>query len=99
MRGVTLVELVVALAVIGVGLGVAGLAVRALEAGPEAQVLRTIDSVRARAIATGEPVVAEIGGRAVRFAPDGSALGGPLVKGSFIVRVDPLTGEVRLETR
>jgi prepilin-type N-terminal cleavage/methylation domain-containing protein len=98
-RGVTLIELLVALAVLAVALSVTGLAVRSLEPSAEWDLLRSIESARARAIASGRPVVLDVDGRAIRFAPDGSALGGPLLTDSLVVGVDALTGEVRLETR
>jgi hypothetical protein len=96
---VTLVELVVALAILGVTLAMAGLGVRSLEPPPGSRVARAIDAARERAILTGAPTVYALDGRAVRFAADGSATGGPIVADSLVFLVDPLTGAVHAVAR
>ncbi len=95
MRGTTLLELVVALAVLGTALGVVGLGVRAVTSPAEAELLGAIRAARERAIQTGAPVTFTGSGSAVRFAPDGSATGGPVVADSVAYMVDPLTGMAR----
>ncbi len=99
MRGHTVVELIVALVVLGVALGVAGLAVRGLETSEEAEIVRALHAARARAIVSGQPAVYAARGNTVRFAPDGSAQGGPILTDSMAALVDPVTGEVRLARR
>lgn len=78
-RGVTLVELLVALTILGVLLGVTGLALASLQAPREAQELLDRREARTTAIRSG------ISRRAhgVLFLPDGRAIGRA---------VDPLTG-------
>lgn len=95
MRGTTLLELVVALAILGTALGVVGLGVRAVTPPAEAEVLGALRAVRERAIQTGAPVTFTGSGSAVRFAPDGSATGGPVLADSATYVVDPLTGMAR----
>lgn len=95
MRGTTLLELVVALAILGTALGVVGLGVRAVTPPAEAEVLGAIRAARERAIQVGVPVTFTAPGSAVRFAPDGSATGGSIVADSATYVVDPLTGSVR----
>lgn len=99
MRGTTLVELLVVLAVLGTALGVAGLGVRALDPPPDAAALVALRDAREQAIRTGRPVTAQVAGTALRFAPDGRALGGPIVLDSLTLVVDPLTGSVRRARR
>lgn len=79
MRGITLVELLVALTVIGLVLGVSGLALGSLRATPESQVTAELKRARAEAVHEGMPVSA----RGARFLPDGRAIG---------VGFDQLTG-------
>jgi prepilin-type N-terminal cleavage/methylation domain-containing protein len=90
-RGVTLVELLVVLAILGVMAGFAGLAWRGTppwrgQAGPAAEVT----AARRRAIATARPVsiVVTVGGEriAVTALPDGR------VAGAARLGVDPETG-------
>lgn len=97
--GTTLLELLVALAVLGAALGVAGLAVRGLETSEEAEIVRALHAARSRAIVSGQPALYEARGDTVRFAPDGTAMGGPIVTDSVAALVDPVTGEVRLARR
>ncbi len=99
MRGHTLVELIVALAVLGVALGVAGLALRGLETSEAAEIVGALHAARARAIVSGQPALYAARGDTVRFAPDGSAVGGPIVTDRVAALVDPVTGEVRLARR
>ena len=96
--GVTLIELAVALAILGVALAVTGLAVRSMPE-PDAAQLRAaqLDAARRRALAERRPVpvaIADSGAvlRAVAF-PDGRLVadGG--------LGVDPLSGRPREAAR
>jgi prepilin-type N-terminal cleavage/methylation domain-containing protein len=98
-RGATLVELMAALAVLATGLTVVGLSVRSLELPQEAGLVRELADARRRAILSGQPVTVSRDGRSVRFAPDGSGAGGPLVTDSVFLVVDRLTGAVRVRHR
>jgi prepilin-type N-terminal cleavage/methylation domain-containing protein len=80
--GVTLVELLVVLALLGLVLGVSGLALASLRQPRESDELRDLRRARAEAIQTG--VARSAGG--VLFLPDGRAIG---------PNVDPLTGAPR----
>ena len=94
-KGTTLIELVVALAVLGLILGVSGLALASLQAPRESEWVRELRRARAEAIRTGTPVRAALpsdtaGYRSLLpaplFLPDGRAIG---------PGVDPLTGAPR----
>lgn len=94
-RGLTLVELVAALAVVSVGLGVASVALVSLRTPPDAELLLRLRSARAEAVRTGRPVAVRASAVAVLFAPDGSASTSLLASDSLRISVDPLTGAVR----
>lgn len=96
-RGFTLVEMVVAVVLLGLLTGVAGLALRSLDAGPDARVIGELQAARATAIHTGQPQVWTRDGSAVRFLPDGSASGGQVVVGATVVVIDALTGAVHAQ--
>lgn len=81
--GVTLVELLVVLVLLGVLTSVAALSVVSLRPTPQAARLDSLRSARAQAIRTGVPVMLTLDSVSVRFLPDGRVIGGPL---------DPLTG-------
>jgi len=96
-----MVELIVALAVVGLILGVSGLALASLRPAPGSERLRVLAVARARAIRTGQPV--HMTGDSsftgsnhsplptpLLFLPDGRALG---------PGVDPLTGIPHDSTR
>jgi prepilin-type N-terminal cleavage/methylation domain-containing protein len=78
-RGVTLVELLVVLALLGLVLGVGGLALASLREPRESDRLREMRRARAQAIRSGAPVRTG----SVLFLPDGRAVG---------TGVDALTG-------
>jgi prepilin-type N-terminal cleavage/methylation domain-containing protein len=99
MRGVTLLELVVALAVAGLSLGVAALAVRILKPQAETAALGELREVRERAIISGRPQPFATSRDTVWFRPDGSATGGPVVLDSVVVFVDGVTGELNVAAR
>ena len=80
--GLTLVELLVVLALLGLVFGLSGLALASLRDPRESDDLRTLQNARAEAIQFGEPRMA----RGVLFLPDGRAIG---------PNVDPLTGAPR----
>ena len=77
--GVTLLELLVVLTVIGVVLGVTGLALASLQAPRESEEIAALRKTRAEAIHSGAPRTTQH----VLFLPDGRAIG---------PGVDPLTG-------
>lgn len=87
--GVTLIELLVVLVLLGILLGVSGLALASLRPAPALRWTRDLEGARARAIRTGRPVTVRrladsVGdSTAIRFLPDGRALG---------PGVDPWTG-------
>ncbi len=87
--GLTLVELIVALTIIGLIAGVSGLALASLKAPRESGVIRGLRRARAEAIRTGTPVRTD-GDHppvtTVLFLPDGRAIG---------PGVDPMTGVPR----
>jgi prepilin-type N-terminal cleavage/methylation domain-containing protein len=69
--GVTLLELLVVLTVLGVVLGVTGLAIGSLRAPRESAAILALREARADAIQSGAPRMAH----GVRFLPDGRAIG------------------------
>jgi prepilin-type N-terminal cleavage/methylation domain-containing protein len=81
-QGITLLEMLVVLTVLGVVLGVSGLAIESLRVPRESQKLLDLRRARAEAIQSGAPRTAH----GVRFLPDGRAIGGG---------ADALTGEPR----
>lgn len=87
-RGVTLIELVIALSILGLVLGISGVALATLRLPRESDVARRFQQARIEAIRTGRPVsipghrTPDPGSRLL-FFPDGRALG---------AGADPLTG-------
>lgn len=73
MRGVTLLETIVALAIFGVLLGLSALALAPLRNPPGAAFLDSLERARATAIVSGTPE--RLGG--VLFLPDGRVIGAP----------------------
>jgi prepilin-type N-terminal cleavage/methylation domain-containing protein len=82
--GVTLVELVVVLLVLGLLGGMSGLAVSSLRPPPEAPREALLRHARAEAIRTGRSVRIAGDAAPAAFLPDGRAIG---------MGVDPLTGQ------
>ena len=78
-RGVTLLELLVVLTVLGIVLGVTGLAIASLQAPRESAEILELKRARAEAIHSGAPRTVQ----GVRFLPDGRGIG---------PNIDPLTG-------
>lgn len=86
-RGVTLLELLVVLGLLGVILGVSGLALASLRAPPDAAIVTELRRARGEAIRSGQAVTARPPDRPTTlFLPDGRAVG---------PGVDPLTGAPR----
>lgn len=81
--GVTLIELLVVLVLLGVLLGVSGLAVGSFGAPRDSARVRVLAAARAQAIRSGVAVSVRFDSAFVRFWPDGRAVG---------PGVDPLTG-------
>jgi prepilin-type N-terminal cleavage/methylation domain-containing protein len=94
-QGFTLVELLVAIALLGVLAGVAGAAFVSLRPTAEAEHLRAIAAARAEAIRTGATVTWSDGRQVVLFYPDGSSGGGIVALGSRRYAVDFLSGALR----
>jgi prepilin-type N-terminal cleavage/methylation domain-containing protein len=94
-RGFTLVELLATLAILGLGAGVAALALPSLRPAPGSEVLRSLDSARTAAVRSGRAVVWRQDTVAVRFLPDGSSSGGSIRLDTLMITVDPLTGAAR----
>jgi len=82
LSGVTLVELIVVLVLLGLVLGMSGLALASLREPGESDDLRELQKARAEAVQSGVPRTAQ----GVLFLPDGRAIG---------PNVDPLTGAPR----
>ena len=87
-QGHTLIEMVVVIAILGITLGVSGLALASLAVPREAWRVRQARQARAEAITTGLPMRLPSDSPTIRpsvlFLPDGRAIG---------PGVDPLTGE------
>ncbi len=76
--GVTLLELLVVLAILGVVLAVSGLALGAFKPSPTDERVRELQRTRAEAIRTGAPRTTHDARRTAadtRFLPDGRAIG------------------------
>jgi prepilin-type N-terminal cleavage/methylation domain-containing protein len=95
-RGFTLAELLAALTVLGLGAGVAALALPTLRPTPEGAVLRSLAAARDSAIRTGIPVVWQRDSVRVRFLPDGVSSGGRIALARDTLLVDPLNGAVHV---
>jgi len=93
--GFTLVELLATLAILGLGAGVAALALPSLQPPSGSEVFRSLHAARATAVRSGRAVVWRRDTVAVRFLPDGSSSGGRLLLDSLVIWVDPLTGTAR----
>jgi prepilin-type N-terminal cleavage/methylation domain-containing protein len=86
MRGVTLVELMVVLAVLGVVAGISGLAVASLRPPVEAELSARLQRARGTAVRQGRAVtVVGENGTKILFLPDGRVIGSG---------VDPWSGGV-----
>lgn len=94
-RGFTLVELLAVLAILGVGAGVAALALPSLQPPRGSAVLTSLAAARAEAVRSGHAVVWRRDTVVVRFLPDGSSSGGHIPADSLVIVVDPLTGDIR----
>ena len=94
MRGFTLVEIVAALALLGLLAALAGVGFHSLRAPDAAEALHGLVEARAQAVREGRTVTWEHDGQHVHFAPDGSSSGGLLELDGLFVTVDPLTGAV-----
>lgn len=93
-RGVTLLELMVAVAILGLLAAVSGVAIRSLAPAPEQQLLRELAAAHEDAVQSGRNVVWLGDSVAVRFLPNGSSSGGRLAAGARTIVVDPLTGGI-----
>jgi prepilin-type N-terminal cleavage/methylation domain-containing protein len=97
-RGMTLVEVVVTLSVLGVLFGLVAVSTVILEPPPEAAVPRRIDEARREAIRMGAAVTVAFDGLVlVTLYPDGSATPARVADSTGAWRVDPWTGAVTRE--
>jgi prepilin-type N-terminal cleavage/methylation domain-containing protein len=86
MRGATLVELMVVLAIIGLVTGMSALAAGGLRPSGATRRAEALGRARATAIRTGRAVtLTDESGATIRFLPDGRGIGRA---------VDPFTGDV-----
>ena len=90
-----MVELLVALTVLGVLTGLAGVTIASLRVPPEAEFLDALRAARHDAIVNGQAVMWEHGTLCVRFLPDGSSSGGTFELEGTRIWMDPLTGVIR----
>ena len=86
-------ELLAVLLILGLLVGMSGVALGALQSPRVATSVRALAAARTEAIRTGRAAIARVASVAVRFLPDGSSSGGTIVD-RVVVVVDPLTGEV-----
>ncbi len=93
--GLTLVELIIVIAILGVLVGVAGVTFTSLRPPTEARVLSVLRAARSEAIRSGRPTVSHVGELTVRFLPDGSSSGGRVELDGHTFVIDPLSGEIR----
>jgi prepilin-type N-terminal cleavage/methylation domain-containing protein len=97
-RGLTLVEVVVTLTLLGVLFGLVAVSTVVLEPPTEAMVPRQIAAARRDAIRTGVPVTLAFDSVVrVTLYPDGSATPARVADTVGAWRVDPWTGAVRRE--
>jgi prepilin-type N-terminal cleavage/methylation domain-containing protein len=96
--GLTLIEVVVTLALLGVLFGLVAVSTVALEPTTEATIPRRIAAARREAVRTGVPVTLafENGAQATLY-PDGSATPARVADSAGTWRVDPWTGAVTRE--
>jgi type II secretion system protein H len=95
MRGFTLLELLVTIAVLGVLSSIAALGWRTTRATDAQRLADSLAIARGAAIADGRPVSLRLGRATVRFFPDGSSSGGRFRRGDVVVEVAPLSGAIR----
>jgi prepilin-type N-terminal cleavage/methylation domain-containing protein len=93
-RGVTLVELMATVVLLGVLCAFTSVAVASLRPGETLTPFGVLQKTRARAIQTGRPALWEQLDQRVLFLPDGSSGGGSVVIAGRTVVIDPLTGEI-----
>jgi len=96
-RGVTLLELLLAMTVMAIAAGVTALGWRSATESPAARVMAELEAARGRAVRAARAERWEGPGGSVWFWPDGSATPVRLSVDGVVVVVDPLTGSVRAE--
>lgn len=90
-----MLEVIVALVLLGLLLGVSGLGLRSFDAPVASLTLRELAAMHDSAIATGESLIWARDTTTVRFEPDGSSSGGVVeIEGRTFV-IDPVTGAIR----
>lgn len=92
--GVTLLELLLALVLLGLLTAMAGVSGASLSEPPVAATVQALQRARATALTRGQPVSWTDGTVTIRFLPDGSSSGGWVQAEGLRLWVDPLTGGV-----
>lgn len=93
-RGVTLLELLLAVALLGLTSGVVALALPSTRAGATAALVAELERARARAVWSGEAVRWAGPDQTVWFWPDGTATPATIGVEHVTVVVTPLTGAI-----
>lgn len=94
-RGFTMLEMIVALSLLGLLVGVASLAFRSLDPPAASLTVRELQATRDSAIAKGESLIWTHEADTVRFEPDGSSSGGEVTAEGTTYLIDPVTGAIR----
>jgi prepilin-type N-terminal cleavage/methylation domain-containing protein len=97
-RGMTMIEVVVTLSILGVLFGLVAVSTVVLEPPPEADVPRRVGEARREAMRMGAPVTVTFDSLVpVTLYPDGSATLARVADSTGAWRVDPWTGAVTRE--
>lgn len=92
--GVTLLELLLVVVLIGLLSTLAGVSLASLRPSATGRVLEALEQARADALAGGQAVTWSDHSVTIRFLPDGSSSGGWVQAEGVRLWVDPLTGGV-----
>lgn len=95
MRGFTLVEMIMVVAVLGILAAVSAMGWRARSPSADADILRQLADARAMAIRAGHPTVWRLDTLRIVFFADGSSSGGRVMNRGMRIDVDILTGLAR----
>jgi type II secretion system protein H len=92
MRGFTLIEVVVVLALMALLSGVVVAAARGTAPTPAGALLRELAAARDSAVRGGRAITWRDSAASIRFLPDGSSSGASLLRDGMRISVDVLTG-------